>query len=64
MMTVPSPLMGKELLKFANAHGSESRRFSHCHTVLVEKMMRALVRSRRYTPAKTGHFAARADRKS
>ena len=59
------PTHGQETGKIREfAHGSESRRFSHCHTVLVEKMMRAPVRSRRYAPAKTGHFAARADRKS
>jgi hypothetical protein len=43
------------------AHGSESRRFSRRHTAVVENMMRAPARSRRYVPVKTGHFAAHAD---
>jgi hypothetical protein len=62
MMTIASPLMGKEVAKFAyllmvSNHG----RSPHCNTVLVWKMVPASARSRGYAPARSCHFAAGAD---
>ncbi len=56
MVTVSSPLMGKELAKFAYLFVVTNRRDSPtAHTALAEKMMRASAMSRRYALAKTGY---------
>jgi hypothetical protein len=64
MMTVASPLMGKKLAKLAYLLLALNRVDSPLPNGVSVEMMRAPARSRRYVPAKTGHFATRADRKS